>query len=87
MVAERVFRRMVEMDFLEATKRLQHREPSPRDDGELRERRPRPETPPAFDAKWLMVARTQAIVPPGGRKHKMPQLSFELVYDADEELK
>jgi hypothetical protein len=87
-IAERLLRRMVELDFLEATVQILHREPKPKESGEPREQRPRPEGPHQFDAKWVLVARARCTKADGdgGPRARGPQrgkAKYELVFDAD----
>ena len=63
-VADSVLRRMIEMDYLEATHQLQHRlvreQKDDKQDEYVREQEPRPRSRSAFDAKWVLVARVRS---------------------------
>ena len=86
-IADRVLRRIVELDYLEATNQLIHREPKPKESGELRDQRPRPETVDEFDAKWVLIAQARCVNKTGeGPRARGPQTGrarHELVFDQD----
>ena len=78
---------VVELDYLEATNQLIHREPKPKESGELRDQRPRPETVDEFDAKWVLIAQARCVNKTGeGPRARGPQTGrarHELVFDQD----
>ena len=73
-VADGVLRRVVEMDFLEATGQIIHRQVREQRDCKDIERAPRPECAGDFDAKWVLIARVRS-------RTRGRQVRHKLVYE------